>query len=72
VYGIVNPEWWRFLEHGFWVVFCTAFLVVSCRRHLREWLAAAEEGGMIEAMAESEWKQSSVLDRQNAKQAADK
>jgi hypothetical protein len=66
VYGITNPEWWRFLEHGFWVGFCVAFLVVSCRRHLREWLAAAEEGGMIEAMAESEWKKSSVLDRKES------
>jgi hypothetical protein len=63
IYGITNPEWWRFLEHAFWVVFCTAFLVVSCRRHIREWLAAAEEGGMMEAMAESEWQKSSVLTR---------
>jgi hypothetical protein len=70
VYGITNPEWWRFLEHGFWVVFCTTVLVASCRRHLREWLAAAEEGGMIEAMAESEWRQSSVLDREPKKPAA--
>jgi hypothetical protein len=72
IYGITNPEWWRFLEHAFWVVFCAAFLAVSCRRHLREWLAAAEEGGMIEAMAESEWRQSSVLDRQKKQSAADK
>lgn len=59
IYGIVNPEWWRFLEHAFWVVFAVAFLIVSCRRHLREWLAAAEEGGMIEAMARAEWHTSS-------------
>jgi two-component system, NtrC family, sensor histidine kinase HydH len=72
VYGIVNPEWWRFLEHAFWVVFCTTFLIVSCRRHLREWLAAAEEGGMIEAMAESEWRQSSVVDRAKKSAGADK
>jgi hypothetical protein len=63
VYGIVNPEWWRFLEHGFWVVFCTTFLAFSCGRHLKEWLAAAEEGGLIEAMAEGEWKKQSVLER---------
>ncbi len=69
IYGIVNPEWWRFAEHTFWVVFCTAFLIASCRRHLREWLAAAEEGGMIEAMAESEWRQSSVLDREQQKKS---
>jgi hypothetical protein len=72
VYGIVNPEWWRFLEHGFWVVFCTTFLMVSCQRHLREWLAAAEEGGMIEAMAESEWRQSSVLQREKQTGTLDK
>jgi uncharacterized membrane protein YdcZ (DUF606 family) len=65
VYGILNPEWWRVLEHAFWVVFCTTFLIVSCRRHIREWLAAAEEGGLMEAMAESEWKKSSVLDRKD-------
>jgi two-component system, NtrC family, sensor histidine kinase HydH len=63
VYGIVNPEWWRFLEHGFWVVFCVAFLIASCRRQIREWLSFAEEGGMIEALAESEWRAQSVLDR---------
>jgi two-component system, NtrC family, sensor histidine kinase HydH len=63
VYGIVNPEWWRFLEHAFWVTFCVVFLVISCRRHIREWMSAAEEGGMIEAMAESEWRDQSVLDR---------
>src|SRR5207237_2344887 len=63
VYGIVNPEWWRFLEHAFWVVFCVAFLVVSCVRTLKTWLAFAEEGGMMEALAESEWRRSSVLER---------
>src|SRR5438132_34673 len=30
VYGIVNPEWWRFLEHAFWVVFSVAVLIRSC------------------------------------------
>jgi hypothetical protein len=72
VYGIVNPEWWRFLEHAFWVVFCTSFLMISCRRQEREWLAAAEEGGMLEAMAESEWRQSSVLEREQKKSALEK
>jgi hypothetical protein len=67
IYGIVNPEWWRFLEHAFWVAFCLVFLTVSCRRQLREWLAAAEEGGLMEALAESEWQQQSVLDREATK-----
>jgi hypothetical protein len=73
VYGITNPEWWRFLEHAFWVVFCVSFMVVSGLRHRREWLAAAEEGGLIEAMAENEWRGQSVLEREAADaQAAEK
>ena len=63
IYGIANPEWWRFLEHGFWVLFCLVFLVTSCRRQLRDWMGFAEEGGMLEAMAESEWRHQSVLER---------
>ena len=35
--AIVNPEWWRFLEHAFWVVFEDVFLVVQCLRgHARD------------------------------------
>src|SRR5437588_5051068 len=29
VYGIVSPEWWRFLEHAFWVVFEDLVLVLG-------------------------------------------
>jgi hypothetical protein len=63
VYGIINPEWWRFLEHAFWVVFCAGFLIASCMRQIRDWLGFAEEGGMLEALAESEWRKQSVLER---------
>jgi hypothetical protein len=63
VYGIVNPEWWRFLEHAFWVVFCISFLAISCMQTLKTWLQFAEEGGMMEALAESEWRKSSVAAR---------
>lgn len=63
IYGIVNPEWWRFLEHAAWVVFCVAFLGWSCRRQLKDWLGFAEEGGMLEALAESEWREKSVIER---------
>jgi PAS domain S-box-containing protein len=31
VYGILNPEWWRFLEHAFWVVFENVFLLLAIR-----------------------------------------
>ena len=63
VYGIVNPEWWRFLEHAFWVVFAVAFLARACRRSLKDMRQIADGGAQLEALAESEWRQTSVLDR---------
>src|SRR5204862_4426891 len=36
VYGVANPEWWRFLEHAGWVVFEDIFLVWSCVLGQRE------------------------------------
>ena len=36
VYGIANPEWWRFAEHGGWVIFEDFVLFAGCRRALRE------------------------------------
>jgi two-component system, NtrC family, sensor histidine kinase HydH len=63
VYGIVNPEWWRFLEHVFWVVFCVSFLTLSCITTLKTWLAFAEEGGIMEALAESERQSAAGGDR---------
>jgi hypothetical protein len=63
VYGIVNPEWWRFLEHAFWVVFAVSFLVMLCLRSLKEMRLIAERGAELEALSESEWRKSSVLER---------
>ncbi|MFZ2803787.1 MAG: hypothetical protein WA001_01045 [Patescibacteria group bacterium] len=50
VYGILNPEWWRFLEHAFWVILCAASLIVFCFKFLRVQREAAEESGGIDAM----------------------
>jgi signal transduction histidine kinase len=36
VYGTAHPEWWRFLEHGFWVVFEDVVLVLACIRGVQE------------------------------------
>jgi PAS domain S-box-containing protein len=36
VYGVSNPEWWRFLEHAGWVVFEDIVLFLGCVRALRE------------------------------------
>jgi hypothetical protein len=64
IYGIVNPEWWRFLEHAFWVVFAVSFLGVLCRRGLRDLQLIAERTAEMEALAESEWSKSSVVERE--------
>jgi PAS domain S-box-containing protein len=41
VYGIVNPEWWRFLEHAFWVAFENIVLVMGIVENHREMRALA-------------------------------
>jgi hypothetical protein len=69
VYGITNPEWWRFLEHAFWVFFAIGFLVLQCRKGLRDMRAIAERSAEIEALSESEWRKSSVTDRARASEA---
>jgi serine phosphatase RsbU (regulator of sigma subunit) len=48
VYGLSNPEWWRFLEHAFWVVFEDAFLVIACVRGVREMRDLAQQQARIE------------------------
>ena len=54
VYGIVNPEWWRFLEHAFWVVFENAILVLACVTGLRDMRRAARQQAEAEVLAESD------------------
>lgn len=63
VYAVANPEWWRFLEHVFWVLFSVVFLAMSCLRALREMRLIAERGAHIEALSEAEWRRTSVLER---------
>jgi hypothetical protein len=63
VYGIPNPEWWRFLEHAFWVVFCISFLILSCRRSQTDMRVMAERGAELEALSENQWRNSSVVAR---------
>lgn len=36
VYGVSNPEWWRFLEHAWWVVFENVVLLMACFRAVEE------------------------------------
>jgi hypothetical protein len=49
VYGIVNPEWWRFLEHAFWVLFEDVVLFLGCTRGVREvWKMAEREAALAD------------------------
>jgi signal transduction histidine kinase len=48
VYGISNPEWWRFLEHAAWVVFEDIVLVLGCQRALQEMHTLAEREATLE------------------------
>jgi two-component system, NtrC family, sensor histidine kinase HydH len=70
VYGIVNPEWWRFLEHAFWVVFAVSFLAILCRRSVKDMRVMAERSAELEALSEGEWRKSSVVDRASAERTA--
>src|SRR4051812_24362186 len=51
VYGIVNPEWWRFLEHTFWVGFEDAVLFLGIFENVREMREVAEHRASLEQVA---------------------
>jgi hypothetical protein len=62
VYGIPNPEWWRFLEHAGWVVFEDVVLVWFCLNGLKELKAFATRQAQVEALKESEEAKSAALE----------
>jgi signal transduction histidine kinase len=49
VYGIANPEWWRFMEHAAWVVFEDIILFLGCQRALREMHILSEREATLES-----------------------
>ena len=52
VYGLANPEWWRFLEHATWVALEDVVLVFGCYRTMRELhVSAAHEALLAETNA---------------------
>ena len=69
VYGIVNPEWWRFLEHAFWVAFEDAVLVFACIRGVEELHQLAERQATAEALSESERQKAAALAEANVELA---
>ncbi len=62
VYGVTNPEWWRFLEHAGWVAFEDVFLIWSCVFGLREVHNGAVRQAEIEHLKELEQLKSAALE----------
>jgi two-component system sensor histidine kinase HydH len=54
VYGIANPEWWRFLEHGFWVAFEDVFLLIACRHGIEDMWRGARRQAEVEVLQQSD------------------
>jgi two-component system sensor histidine kinase HydH len=51
VYGIRNPEWWRFLEHAAWVAFEDIILVLGIRQSLNEMRVGARRHAEVEELS---------------------
>ncbi len=62
VYGVTNPEWWRFLEHAGWVAFEDVFLIWSCIFGTRELRAAAVRQAELEHLTEQEQLKTAALE----------
>lgn len=62
VYGVANPEWWRFLEHAGWVVFEDIFLIYACIFTNRDLDAAAVRQAEVEHLSEQEQLKSAALE----------
>ena len=62
VYGVANPEWWRFLEHAGWVVFEDIFLIWACIFGRKEIDTAAVRQAEVEHLSEQEQLKSAALE----------
>lgn len=62
VYGVANPEWWRFLEHAGWVVFEDIFLIWACIFSTKELRAFAHRQAEVEHLSEQEQLKSAALE----------
>src|SRR4051812_49247344 len=70
VYGTVNAEWWRFLEHAFWVAFEDVFLIWSCALATREMRENATRQIEVEDLSEQEQLKSAALEMALAEMSA--
>lgn len=63
VFGIANPEWWRFLEHAFWVIFEDTVLIAACLVATHEMRDVARSRAAVEVLSERETSKSKELQR---------
>lgn len=66
VYGVANPEWWRFLEHAFWVVCEDVVLILACLRGVAETHLVADRQAEAEALSVQERERARELIEANA------
>jgi signal transduction histidine kinase len=64
IYGIANPEWWRFAEHAAWAVFEDVVLCWSGLRSVREMHEAADREARLEGI-------NTVVEQQVAERTAE-
>lgn len=50
IYGVPNPEWYRFMEHAFWVILEDIVLVLAILENVREMRALAQQRAQLEAV----------------------
>lgn len=48
IYGVTNPEWWRFLEHAGWVLFIDVFIIANTWSSRRDMQRLAEHRARAE------------------------
>ncbi|HEY8145280.1 MAG TPA: HAMP domain-containing sensor histidine kinase [Kofleriaceae bacterium] len=63
VYGIVNPEWWRFIEHAFWVVFEDIVLIAACLLSVEEMRTTSRAQAEVEELSARERGKSDALNQ---------
>jgi two-component system, NtrC family, sensor histidine kinase HydH len=52
VYGIINPQWWRFVEHAAWVVFEDVVLIAWCLKGTAALRQATKREAQLEVVSQ--------------------
>ncbi len=53
VYGTLDPQWWRFLEHAAWVAFEDLVLIYGCLRGVDDMRAAAQREARLDGFTKA-------------------